>query len=477
MKKIIVILFILTVSVAFPLHPQKILISDGAWKHSAPAVAYNESKFQVVWSDNRYNDWRYYGTQIECDGTVGDEYIMVGPSTNIYQETEMCSNGNEFMMVWFRYQTTGCPSYIYGQLIESSGVPSGSYFRIDLSNYGIVSVNPKICSDGTDFICVWTQGSFPFFKPVGQLIESDGTFINENFNIDDQINTYSNPCIAFDGVHYLCVWNTVIDGSICIKGSLLTPDGVLFGNELQITSSTNQLNNAAIVFGGSEYLIVWEEYSFSTNLSRIYGQFISTDCSLISNPFLISGSGEISARNPKISSTGHSYLVTWQQDNADGTHNLRGQLLDLCGTLYGDVFDIIVDYQELVIHYSACNSENKYFVVWEEEQADQVSFIKGLFIEDIPVSTDSHHEFHKGFIISPNPSHKSFNIRFNISEPQKVILEMYNIIGQKIDTLYEGFVSNGRHELFYETNVSSGIYFIKMQTESEIRSDKLIIMK
>ncbi len=170
MKKIITIFIVLILSNTFPLFAQEFLISDGEWEHSVPAVACNGTNFQVVWSDNRFDDWRYYGVQVEYDGTVGDEHIIVGPSSNIYQSTELCSNGSDFMMVWSRYQTTGCPSYIYGQMIESSGIPYGSYFRIDLSNPGIISNNPEVCSDGTDYITVWTQGSFPFFKPVCQAI-------------------------------------------------------------------------------------------------------------------------------------------------------------------------------------------------------------------------------------------------------------------------------------------------------------------
>jgi hypothetical protein len=477
MEKIIVIFVILILSFNFTLFAKEFLISDGEWEHSVPAVACNGTSFQVVWSDNRFDDWRYYGVQVEYNGTVGDEQILVGPSSNIYQNTELCSNGSDFLMVWSRYQTTGCPSYIYGQLIESSGIPYGSYFRVDLSNPGIISNNPKVCSDGTDYICVWTQGSFPFFKPVCQLIEPDGTFINTNLDIDAAINTYSNPCIAFDGSHYLCVWNNVLDGSICIKGRLLTPDGVVFGDALQITSPVNEQLFSALAYGGSEYLVVWEEYSFSTNQSHIYGQFISTDCVLTSNTFNISGTGFSSERNPKIISTGHSYLVTWQQDNTDRTLSLCGQLLNLDGNLIGNVINILSDYQELLIHYTICNSDNKYFVLWEEDQGADYSCIKGIFIDDIPVSIDDNHETSSTITISPNPARNSINIRFTNPETQDIALELYNIRGQKISTIYEGAISSGTHELYFETNIPSGMYFVSMESSQETSFEKVLFFR
>ena len=269
----------------------------------------------------------------------------------------------------------------------------------------------------------------------------------------------------------------MIDGSISLKGRLITPDGVLFGDELQITSPANEQLFSALAYGGSEYLVVWEEYSFSTNQSHIYGQFISTDCVLASNVFNISGTGDRSERNPKICSTGHSYLVTWQQDNTDGSISLCAQLLDLEGNLVGNVIEILSDYQELLIHYNICNSDNNYFVVWEEDQGIGYPFIKGIFIDDIPVSTDDNHETGSGITISPNPARKSISIRFNIPETQNIALELYNIKGQKLSSLYKGFVSSGVHELKFETDIPSGIYFISMESSQETRFEKVLIFR
>lgn len=481
MKKIIAIFIISILSASFQLLAQEILISGGEWVHSVPAVACNGTSFQVVWSDNRFDDWRYYGVQVEYDGTVGDEHIIVGPSSNIYQNTELCSNGSDFMMVWSRYQTTGCPSYIYGQLIETWGVPSGSYFRIDLSNPGIISKNPKVCANGTDYITVWTQGSFPFFKPVAQRIDLDGTLIGGNIEIEQAINTYSNPNIAFDGSHYLCVWNTIINGSISIRGRLLTPEGTFFGNKLDITSSDNAQQCVSIAYADSTFLVVWEEYSFFTNQSHIYGQFISRQCTLIGEDFLISGNSNVTERNPRISTTGNSYLVTWQQDNSDNSQNLYAQILDLNGEPAGEPYEIMSDYQQVVLQYNACASHDKYLIVWEEVQDSLSSYIKGFFIDDLPVSiNDEAQECKMKVSIFPQPVCNTSVVRYTLKHSGDIRITIFNIKGQKIHESILLDQSVGDHVFKLSDMLdymNAGIYFLIIKTENESKIEKLLFFQ
>ncbi len=59
---------------------------------------------------------------------------------------------------------------------------------------------------------------------------------------------------------------------------------------------------------------------------------------------------------------------------------------------------------------------------------------------------------------------------------QKVTLELYNVKGQKIAAFHDGIISAGTHELNFEMNVPSGIYFMKMQTASDIQMEKFLIL-
>lgn len=84
---------------------------------------------------------------------------------------------------------------------------------------------------------------------------------------------------------------------------------------------------------------------------------------------------------------------------------------------------------------------------------------------------------------SPNPFFTSTNISYNLPEEIEISLEVYNIKGQKIKTLYNGFATAGEHQVSWnginESNqqVSSGIYFYKLITPQKVITNKMLLMR
>ncbi len=80
----------------------------------------------------------------------------------------------------------------------------------------------------------------------------------------------------------------------------------------------------------------------------------------------------------------------------------------------------------------------------------------------------------------PNPFNPSTAINFYLPETQMVTIKIYSITGQEIETLIEGEVPAGRHELHWAVpngNISSGVYIYKMQAGSFVDAKKMIFQK
>jgi len=83
----------------------------------------------------------------------------------------------------------------------------------------------------------------------------------------------------------------------------------------------------------------------------------------------------------------------------------------------------------------------------------------------------------------PNPFNPETTIRFNLLKSDNVLLEVYNIKGQKVKTLVNKQLSNGHHQVVWngkdEQNVliSSGIYFIRMSTSEHTEQKRMILLK
>ncbi len=78
----------------------------------------------------------------------------------------------------------------------------------------------------------------------------------------------------------------------------------------------------------------------------------------------------------------------------------------------------------------------------------------------------------------PNPINTNAIIHYSLKQEEPVSLEVYNIKGQLVETLFEGSKQAGDHTLEWDChNVPSGVYFLKMKAGSEESIRKLILLR
>jgi len=84
----------------------------------------------------------------------------------------------------------------------------------------------------------------------------------------------------------------------------------------------------------------------------------------------------------------------------------------------------------------------------------------------------------------PNPFNPNTTIKFCLDMDDKVVLNIYNLKGEKVKTLYNGFVEkdneigvswNGKNSKGEE--VSSGIYFYKLISSNSVYVRKMLLLK
>lgn len=78
----------------------------------------------------------------------------------------------------------------------------------------------------------------------------------------------------------------------------------------------------------------------------------------------------------------------------------------------------------------------------------------------------------------PNPFNSSTKVHFTLSERQNINLEVFNIYGRKLDTIYSGVCKAGEHRMKWTPdNYSSGTYYIRMKTMDETFTQKATLAK
>jgi len=78
----------------------------------------------------------------------------------------------------------------------------------------------------------------------------------------------------------------------------------------------------------------------------------------------------------------------------------------------------------------------------------------------------------------PNPFNPSTTIKYNIAETAVVKLAIYNTLGEEVVVLVDGLVQAGFHETIFDaSNLPSGAYFYRLQSDNLNQVKKMLLMK
>jgi hypothetical protein len=78
----------------------------------------------------------------------------------------------------------------------------------------------------------------------------------------------------------------------------------------------------------------------------------------------------------------------------------------------------------------------------------------------------------------PNPFNAQTTLDYSLPVDGPVTLEVYDLLGRKIETLFEGFQSAGEHWIIWDGgDQTSGVYFYRIRTENKTETKKMTLMK
>jgi len=80
--------------------------------------------------------------------------------------------------------------------------------------------------------------------------------------------------------------------------------------------------------------------------------------------------------------------------------------------------------------------------------------------------------------IAPNPVSSSTTISFSLDQSQNVSLKIFDLNGRLIETLASTIYEEGEHSIEWNAeNVDAGMYFLKVQTATYPKTERLIVTK
>ena len=134
--------------------------------------------------------------------------------------------------------------------------------------------NSSVAFDGNNYLVVWTDWRDTLFNTsvLGARVTPDGTVLDPKGFPIDTMGVYAS--VGFDGTNYM-----VVDCRVGPQGFRVSPAGKVL-DSTPIVISPDDAWNQALAFDGTNYLVVWEDYSHDT-LSQIYGARVTPGGSVL----------------------------------------------------------------------------------------------------------------------------------------------------------------------------------------------------
>ncbi|MCF7801024.1 MAG: T9SS type A sorting domain-containing protein [Candidatus Marinimicrobia bacterium] len=123
---------------------------------------------------------------------------------------------------------------------------------------------------------------------------------------------------------------------------------------------------------------------------------------------------------------------------------------------------------------------------WADPNFEKYYMYRGVILSSDPVSATDFESVPASFELSqnyPNPFNAGTVISMSLPESGNANLEIYNVLGQNVATLYNGFLSAGSHNFSWNSlgnhnqQLSTGVYFYRLTVGDQVAIKKMVMVK
>ena len=251
---------------------------------------------------------------------------------------------------------------------------------------------------------------------------------------------------------------------------LLSDDHESCGSEIADMNSDGNQNVVDIIFlvqmllGGDFERIS----SYDPGLFEIDNSGIDTKIS-ISNDSKIGGF-QFTASLDEISENDLSSLVLpegWVVQYVVNNQKLDVLIFDMSGQNSVETLDL---------NFSSASSNSFENIVLANGNAQQIEY---TFMEKASEQNEISPDVYRLYSLYPNPFNPSLNIYFSITTPGNTDIAIYNSNGQEVgNVLRNEYLQKGNYNFSWDAgNNSSGLYFVKLQSQNLVQIKKALFIK
>jgi hypothetical protein len=408
--------------------------------YAIPQVAFDGTRFLVVWSDGENGGIKYRFIHSQ---TFELSQLFSDPSLPIYIGGIKALHYNSVTNKYLLVSSIKVQNNLY-HIYNFIGTDGFLYSSSSLTSFPVRKEFSVSYAGGKYLICFIPKSNVPnlyYYQVAGQLLDENGTLIGSTFIIDNSTAPNDNPLyVLFDGNYHICFYPEDEPTGWKIYARKITTDGIVNPNRSLITSDGHIMPFA--ILGNYKMLVTWTRVPYQNTPGVIKGKFLDTNLNPLGDEFIIF--------QPLNNKMPVGSMGVW-----DGSK------------FY--VYTTRANFTPLI-------TPNDTSFIITNGDVYGVSITDPTKVEE-EVNLIQNYELLQNF---PNPFNSTTQIKFSLKESQRIKMELYNLLGEKITTLLNEEKEKGLHTLRFDAakfNLNAGVYFLKLIAGDFVSIKKMVYLK
>jgi hypothetical protein len=468
----------------------------------------------IVWQDNRSGNANIYTQRINNNGSAQwtANGIPVCTAANQQFEPKLISDGNNGAIIVWKDYRSGFGYDIYAQRVDANGSMLWQSDGVVICSAVNEQSAQQIISDGADgAIIVWQDKRASDFDLYAQRIDENGNplWIIDGVELCDEGNNQSSPVMISDGAGgAIIVWHDVRNGTdMDIFAQRINSNGnkLWIAEGVSICEETGNQTAPQITNDGNDgAVMVWTDYRSGD--ANLYSQSVNPSGNVL---WTLDGieicTANYNQSEPQIiSDESGNAIIVWQDHRQQYEDDIYAQRINNSGNILWSVNGVPVSVPALDQSLPQLIFSENYNVIiaWEDRRSSDYDIYASMVdssgnLTGDPVSVHDENKLPASFELYqnyPNPFNPSTKIRFSIPsvtlsevEGSLVTLKIYDVLGNLVATLVNENKPAGKYEIEFNSNshsglsgireLSSGIYFYRLQAGSFVETKKMILIR
>lgn len=464
-------------------YSQTMNVSNNTSNSINPSIISNKDIMYIFWKDNRDGDYEYYFRSYNEGHWSDIKKLKIFNNVNL---SSFCiGDSNIIHLLWTENGTS--KKLIYGRILDSTLIDSAEIYKTDSSYIGITSC---LFDELTRLLHVTFEvNSIDTSSTYYLFMDTNYVWSNKEVIIESKYGNNHAKILKGKDSNIVCLWFN--EDSLNV--------------EMMEKTDTSWIEGTKLINGfegvGRNFVAINDD-SLNIHFVSHPGQVMTCPCNYLlyskwdgnqwSIPEVVPSNDEHAYNTehnyPSIALSKLNYpVICWQQNSWDIYMNLTNKFIGtaLKTDAGWHVNTSLKFYKPEKPSISIDNDDNINYV-WQDSTGGDydIYFYRTSLLTSI--ENDNNFIFPDKIELNqnyPNPFNPNTQISFYLPLSSNIDLSIYNIIGQKIKTLYNGFMNTGKKEISWDGKnnhgefVNSGIYIYKLETDAATISRKMILIK